>query len=60
MNLLKYFILVNDITTVFPDLDISLLSTYEVSMITLFINLCVWLFIYIILSVIFKIVVRLS
>ena len=57
MNLLKYFMIITDISTVLPDLDVSSLTVYENTVITLLANVCAWFFIYIILGIIFKILV---
>lgn len=58
MNILEYFLIVNDLSVVFPDL--LALTSFENTVILLLTNLCVWVFIFIIISIIFKIVVRLK
>ena len=58
MNLLKYFLIINDISVVLPDIDVSGFTTYESTVILLLVNVCAWFFIYIILGIIFKILVR--
>lgn len=60
MNFLNFFIIVNDLSVVFGDLDLSGLSVYESNMLLLFTNICIWFFIFIIFNILFKIFVRLK